>query len=604
MTSGNRIGTMLALASILICSATALATEAGVQSTRQLSLPENGETAPSRSVEVHRDQPANRDLCLGWPVTLGTPGAGFPYTPTLADVDHDGDDEIFVNGGHTFALNGDGTFLPGWPTVEMEYMGYGTNGQMPGPSVADLEQDGDVEILWSLRDWYAGSAHMWSFNGKNADGTDLPGFPQDAPDESSNALDSPMVLGDSDGDGNLEGWSAHTLGNNGLYDRFSAFDHLGNRLFTTILGRDENILNLFFGDVDGNGDAEFFAVALLDGTFRLHLFTSSGQAQAGYPVDLFAPGGGYLMPNPPIAADLDDDGDLEIIIGHWGGGSAYAECHHHDGTVYAGFPITVATNSQLFSLGLGDITGDGEPELIAFDNHLSGDYRVWAISLATGNPLFGWPFDLTGWPKGIPTVVDVDNDGLQEVCCVTGGGLLFAIHSNGLPAAGYPLTMAQPSISGVSAGDIDGDGLYELVAATWDGIVYAWNTTGEVLPGRADWPQRGVDARNTGVFYKSAGPTAVAAAPIGFALTTLAGGVDGGARFRLTSPRNESGRVTVFDVRGVRVREIFDGSLAAGSRVLTWDGCDAGGRAVASGVYLVRAVVGDAALSARVAIVR
>ena len=37
-------------------------------------------------------------LHSGWPVDLSTPGAGFPYTPTLFDMDGDGADEIFLNG--------------------------------------------------------------------------------------------------------------------------------------------------------------------------------------------------------------------------------------------------------------------------------------------------------------------------------------------------------------------------------------------------------------------------------------------------------------------------------------------------------------------------
>ncbi|MCP4646120.1 MAG: VCBS repeat-containing protein, partial [bacterium] len=154
-------------------------------------------------------------LHRGWPVDLSSPGAGFPYTPTLFDINGNGADEIFLVGGNAFGLSGDGTFLPGWPTTEHLYMGYGTNDQMPGPSVADLEGNGSVEILWSERDWYAGSAHMWTLNGRNSNGSNISGLPQNAPDESSNALNSPFVLGDSDGDGNLEAWTAHTLGNTG-----------------------------------------------------------------------------------------------------------------------------------------------------------------------------------------------------------------------------------------------------------------------------------------------------------------------------------------------------------------------------------------------------
>ncbi len=445
----------------------------------------------------------------GWPVNLQAPGSGFPYTPTLFDADGDGADEIFLTGGHTFGLRGDGTFLPGWPTEEQIYMGYGTTANKPGPSVADLESDGDFEILWSERDWYAGSAHMWSFNGKEFDGTDLPYFPQIAPDDYSNALDVPFVLGDVDGDGDLEAWGPHTLGNTFVHYRLSGFDHTGALQFTTDISPDENIVCLYFGDVEGDGVEEMFAISDQSYVYRLYLFDPDGDVRPGYPITLLTLTSGYGSYNPPIPVDLDDDGDLEFIFGSWGSGASWARCTHHDGTDYPGFPIQVATSSQLFYLALGDLTGDGEPELIATDNHLGADYRIHALDLATGTPLPGWPYIVTGWPHGYPAVVDIDNDGFQDVCVSTEGGELHAIAPDGTSHPGYPLGMVAPSISGVAAGDIDGDGLYELVSATWNGWVYAWDTAGAVLPGRADWPMRGVDARNTGIFRKSMDPASV-----------------------------------------------------------------------------------------------
>lgn len=83
---------------------------------------------------------ASPSLASGvWPVDLQSPIAGYPYTPTLYDADRDGAAEIFVTGGETFAIRGDGSFAPGWPTVEMPEAGYGTTGNLPGPSVASLE---------------------------------------------------------------------------------------------------------------------------------------------------------------------------------------------------------------------------------------------------------------------------------------------------------------------------------------------------------------------------------------------------------------------------------------------------------------------------------
>ncbi len=545
-------------------------------------LPEQTEYAETEYYQAVinplHDASDQTDLCRGWPVDLTCPGAGFPYTPTLFDIDGNGTEEIFLTGGHTFGLSGDGNFLPGWPVAEMLYMGYGTNDQMPGPSCADLENDGDCEILWSERDWYAGSAHMWTFNGREDNGSNMPGFPQTAPDESSNALDSPFVLGDADGDGDLEAWTAHTLGNSGDYYRITGFDHLGNLEFTTDLDPDEDILSLYFGDVDNNASDEFFAVTILNGEFRLHLFTPTGEEQAGYPVGLFSPGSGYLMFGTPIPADLDKDGDLEIIMGYYASSTSYAVACHHDGTSVSGFPITVATSSQLFYLGLGDVTADGNPELMAFDNHLGSGYRVVVIDISTGSPLSGWPVSLTNWPEGFPTVVDVNDDGYQDVCFVTNGGELFALSNDGLTISGYPKMMSTAAISGVSAGDIDGDGYYELVAATWDGWVYAWDTDGSTGSDRADWPMRGVDARNTGV-YRGSGSTGIEPVnPDNISLSPVANPAMGAVEFQLTEL--SSATLEIYSLAGHRMA-CFD---ASGLNRLQWfPGSD-----VYAGVYIAR----------------
>ena len=143
------------------------------------------------------------------------------------------------------------------------------------------------------------------------------------------------------------------------------------------------------------------------------------------------------------------------------------------------------------------------PELLATDNHLGGNYRMFAYEIAQGTLLPGWPYPLANWPKGFPAVVDVDNDGLKDAVLTTDGGELIALSGQGQLIGGYPKLMSSASISGAAAGDIDGDGYFELVAATWDGFVYAWDTPSLALPGRADWPMRGIDARNSGVFGTS-----------------------------------------------------------------------------------------------------
>jgi hypothetical protein len=57
-------------------------------------------------------------------------------------------------------------------------------------------------------------------------------------------------------------------------------------------------------------------------------------------------------------------------------------------------------------------------------------------------------------------------------------------------------------------------------------------------------------------------------------------------------PRAGETRLEVFDVRGRRVCRLLAGPVAAGRRVVTWDGRDGSGARAARGVYLARLTAG------------
>ena len=436
----------------------------------------------------------------GFPVFLDPATDSQPYTPTLYDIDGDGADEIFVTGQDTFGIRGDGSFLPGWPTTEQELSGYGTNANLPGPSAADFIPGGDAEVLWTTRDWWAADSRLWTFNGRWADGSDLPGFPRLAPGSPSNALWTPFVLGDTDNDGDLEAWSAHTLGNNSIQNRISAMDSSGQLLFTIELQATESVKSLHYGDLDGDGQQEMFATSEIGDQVRLQAFDSNGNSAPGYPIPLINPLPGWLAEGPMVPADLDHDRDLEILLVDFDP-TIQVHCVHHDGAACTGFPFIVATNSQPLDFSLGDVNRDGYPELVLslfdLDTAIS---ELIVFDLSHGSALSGWPVQLPSLPRGVPVVADVSGDSAQDILAVTAMGDLFAIHRSGQMVSGYPKTMISNSISGAAVGDIDADGLLEIVAATWDGWIYAWDTAGLAHFGSLDWPMRGVNPRNTGVY--------------------------------------------------------------------------------------------------------
>ena len=68
----------------------------------------------------------------------------------------------------------------------------------------------------------------------------------------------------------------------------------------------------------------------------------------------------------------------------------------------------------------------------------------------------------------------------------------------------------------------------------------------------------------------------------------------------------EAGRVQleIRNVRGQLVQVIADRVFEAGTHTLTWNGTDEGGRAVASGIYLVRLIVGSEVATGRLTLVK
>lgn len=462
----------------------------------------------SRTAVEHTVLTAEPDLHAGWPVHLGGSSFNFggfilgsSYTATPADADGDGKDEIFLGtAGYTFGLRGDGAILPGWPTQQVKYPSYGTNGSMPGPSIADMDNDGVMEILWTLRDYVP----LMSFNGKKLDGSDMIGFPQQAPGQCSNAIDMPFVLADINDDGMLEAVAAHTYGNTDKNYRISAFDRLGNKLFTHDLADvNESFVALSFGDIDNNGGKDIAGISRAgyqNAPIYLHVLDGSGNEQPGYPVFLYNQTGTDIVSGPPFLADLDNDGDLEVVLGIDGSHSSI-RCYHHNGSPVSGFPVLIGNyDTQVFNYSMGDMNGDGVPEIVVLaKNRFSGSYGVYAVSLA-GTVLPNFPFGLPEWPTGTPVVVDVDNDGIQDIVFTTYQGSVFAVSGNGQLLNRFPKRMGYRSTSGASVGDVDGDGLFELVTAAMNGSVYVWDLPTPASPANSDWPMRHVSRYNVNVF--------------------------------------------------------------------------------------------------------
>lgn len=148
-----------------------------------------------------------------WPVAV--PNTYAFASPALADIDNDGLPEIIINtvdpddqnAGQIYALNADGTSVPGWETVRPTlpatpppnptFIHFSTSAS---PIAADVTGDGDLEVIlasnWDLV--------VFDKNGVQLSRDTAPPQAQDFQLRTNQPVASAGAVGDVDGDGDLE----------------------------------------------------------------------------------------------------------------------------------------------------------------------------------------------------------------------------------------------------------------------------------------------------------------------------------------------------------------------------------------------------------------
>ena len=232
--------------------------------------------------------------------------------------------------------------------------------------------------------------------------------------------------------------------------------------------------------------------------------TTNPPAQSGWPLL-----GGEAMYGSPLAADMDMDGDLEVLVGS---GEIY--CWHHDGTELTdgdGDPRTEGvlaedgTGGYRSSVAVGQLDGDPYPEIVAAawgDVGLAGHpaYEVWAWNAEDGTPLGGyWPVTMNKFCWATPCLADLDHDGLDEVIVPCANGYLYVFGPDGSgflnPDGTFASLEASWAYASAAVADIDGDHDLEIIVPSRSDNVYCFNPDGSTVPG---WPVNlGADVRTS-----------------------------------------------------------------------------------------------------------
>ncbi len=120
-----------------------------------------------------------------------------------------------------------------------------------------------------------------------------------------------------------------------------------------------------------------------------------------------------------------------------------------------------------------DIDNDGNLEIV-FGTYFD-DEHAYALNAEDGTIL--WRFDVGGGPlDAAPVIADVDMDSSLDVIIPASWGILFCLNGDGTvkwryPSSGYIECIDSPP----AVADVDEDGLPEVIFGTWYGKVYVLN---------------------------------------------------------------------------------------------------------------------------------
>ena len=354
--------------------------------------------------------------------------------PVFTDIDNDGDADVFIgpSGGPVRFWRNIGTASAAAFDLDEVPLATANVENSAMPSFADIDNDGDLDAFIGQYNSPADFAFFQN-NGTNSvpDFVAADGVTVINPLASySEANSSFVAFADIDNDGDLDafigqyGGTVKFLSNGGTATQPSFVEADGSTIINPLLSVAVNgYAAPAFVDIDDDGDLDVF-VGALDGSVNFY------QNQGSATTPAFVAADGVSVVNPlvittgsvsramPTFADLDHDGDLDVIVGNSEGNFYYYQ--------------NQGSNTQ--------------PSFVAAD----GSSII--------NPLDGFDFGR----RVTPFFADIDDDGDQDIFIGEAGGSVRMLENNEPPA-----TSSSGSSSGGGGGSFGIALLLSLMLPSW-----------------------------------------------------------------------------------------------------------------------------------------
>jgi len=496
----------------------------------------------------------------GWPKSVLNPiRAGL----VAADVDGDGVKEVLAidEKGVLYAWHKNGVELRDGdnnPATDGVFRTFGGCTYQYGcPAVGDIDNDGINEIVVGTQ---GDSVFVL-----NADGSSVPGWPRVLGSD----VASSVAVGDLDNDGSLD-IVAHEY--NGFTTAFRADGtQMWQRWASDYLSFSPSPA---LGDLDNDGKLE---VVIPGKDRKCYAIRWNGTDLPGWPV-IYA--SSSWTESSPVIADIDNNGSPDVVLGNE---NKYITAWDASGQPLAGFPLAMS-DAVRATPAIGDLDKNGSVNLVAagWDKTV----RVWDFPKMF-NP------QKAPWAKYHCNLYNDGNPTTQLPTPVTGATFAFSIRSGRVDLrwnvpldAGARFSVERCEVLGGVASPyrrvasdlaVGMDGSVTLVERDMEeGARYTFrliNEKGETVHESASLY---VPVARAGLAQNHPNPFNPS--------TKIEYWIPDGAAAVGGAPVN----LTIYDVRGARVRTLVDSRQPSGRYRIEWDGRNSDGTAVGSGVYFYR----------------